>query len=394
MLKKENEDRVIKLCQNLVQSQSYSGEEEVVAKVLKDFFIEQCFDEITTDTCGNVIGIINGNQEGPTLVFDGHIDTVPVPEPKEWSEKPFGGEIKNNKIYGRGTSDMKGGLAAMAMAASVFAKSTNHNFPGKIIVAGIVFEELFEGVASKFVCDAYNPDYVVIGEATDLNLKIGQKGRAEIVIETFGTPAHSAHPEKGVNAAYSMCDVVASVKEIPLINHPVLKKGLLVLTDIKSSPYPGSSVVPDYCKATYDRRLVVGETKESVLKPIEDCIKKLEEKDPLIKAKVSYATSCNKCYTGYDISAEKFFPAWLYNEKDEFVQDCLNELNKDGFNPEISVYDFCTNGSYYAGVKNIKTIGLGPSKENLAHTIDEYIEISQLTGAVNSYLSVLKALMK
>ena len=191
-----------------------------------------------------------------------------------------------------------------------------------------------------------------------------------------------------------MCNLVDAIKEIPLVNHPVLKKGLLVLTDIKSSPYPGSSVVPDYCRATYDRRLVVGETKESVLKPIEDCIKKLQKKDPLLKAKVSYATSCNKCYTGKDISAEKFFPAWLYSKNDEFVQDCLNELNKDGFTPEISVYDFCTNGSYYAGVKNVKTLGLGPSKENLAHTIDEYIEISQLTGAVNSYLSVLKALMK
>jgi putative selenium metabolism hydrolase len=394
MLNNENEKRVIKLCQDLVRVKSYSGEEEIVAGVLKAFFEEQGFDEITTDSCGNIIGVINGNRPGPTLVFDGHIDTVPVPDANKWSEDPFGAEIKGTRIYGRGTSDMKGGVAAMAMATSVFAKKTNRDFCGKIVIAGIVHEELFEGVASKYVCDAYSPDYVVIGEASDLNLKIGQRGRAEIVIETFGTPAHSAHPEKGNNAVYSMCKVIEAVNNIPLVNHPLLKQGILVLTDIKSDPYPGSSCVPAYCRATYDRRTVVEETKESVLAPILACIKELEEKDPKIKAKASYASSSNLCYTGKLVSAEKFFPAWLYNENDDFIQACLSELREDGFNPEIAIYDFCTNGSYYAGVKGIKTIGLGPSKEYLAHTIDEYIEISQLKDAVVCYMSVLKALMK
>jgi acetylornithine deacetylase/succinyl-diaminopimelate desuccinylase-like protein len=94
------------------------------------------------------------------------------------------------------------------------------------------------------------------------------------------------------------------------------------------------------------------------------------------------------------LGSQKFFPAWLYDENDDFIQDCLSELKKDGFNPDITIYDFCTNGSYYAGEKGVKTIGLGPSKENLAHTIDEYIEIDQLVGAANCYMSILKALMK
>jgi len=394
MLNKESNDKVIKLCQDLVKVKSYSGDEKKVAEVLKDFFEEEGFDEIKIDSCGNVIGIMNGNRPGPCIVFDGHIDTVPVADINEWREDPFGAEIKDNRIYGRGTSDMKGGLSAMALAASVFAKKNNRDFPGRVIVAGIVQEELFEGVASKYICDAFRPDYVVIGEASELNLKIGQRGRAEIVIETFGTPAHSAHPEKGNNAVYSMCKVVEAINNIPLVNHPLLKQGIMVLTDIKSTPYPGSSCVPDYCRATYDRRTIVKESRESVLEPILACINELEQKDPKIKAKASYATSSNLCYTGKAVNAQKFFPAWLYNEKDEFVQACLTELKKDGFNPEIAVYDFCTNGSYYAGIKGIKTIGLGPSKENLAHTIDEYIEISQLIGAVNSYNSILNALMK
>ncbi len=394
MLDKESESRLIKLCQDLVKVKSLSGEEKEVAQVLSEFFKESGFDEVKIDSCGNSIGIINGNRPGPCIVLDGHLDTVPVGDINKWSVDPFSAVIKDNRIYGRGTSDMKGGLSAMAIAASTFAKNNNRDFPGRIIVAGIVYEELFEGIASKYICDEYNPDYVVIGESSELNLKIGQRGRAEIVVETFGVPSHSAHPENGVNAVYSMTKVIDAINQLPIISHPILKDGIMVLTDIKSSPYPGSSVVPSYCRATYDRRTIVNETKESVLAPIESCIEELKKQDPTIKAKVSYAEASNECYTKNIISAQKFFPAWLYEEDDKFVQDCLKELRKQGFDPEIAIYDFCTNGSYYAGEKKVKTIGLGPSKENLAHTIDEYIEIPQLLGASNSYMAILNALMK
>ena len=97
-------------------------------------------------------------------------------------------------------------------------------------------------------------------EASQLNLKIGQRGRAEIVVETFGKPCHSANPEKGINAVYKMEKVIEAIRGLVPTEHPVLGKGILELTDIKSAPYPGASVVPEYCRATYDRRLLVGET--------------------------------------------------------------------------------------------------------------------------------------
>ncbi|MGD1821561.1 MAG: YgeY family selenium metabolism-linked hydrolase [Pleomorphochaeta sp.] len=394
MLNKENDEKLIQLCQNLVRTKSYSGEEEEVSLVLKSFFEGNNFDEVKIDSYGNVVGIINGKKDGPTIVFDGHLDTVPIGDELKWSVNPFGAEIKNNRIYGRGTSDMKGGLSAMAIAALDYAQITDRDFLGRIIVAGIVHEELFEGVASKKICDTYSPDYVVIGESSELNLKIGQRGRAEIAIETFGMPSHSAHPENGNNAVYSMCEVINAINNLPVNEHPILKKGILELTDIKSDPYPGASCVPSYCRCVYDRRTLVGETRESVLDTIKNCLMDLESKNPKIKAKASYVSATNKCYTGEKIEATKFFPAWLYDKDEKYIQDCLKQLNEDGFYPDITIYDFCTNGSYYAGVEGIKTIGIGPSKENLAHTIDEYIELSQLNGAANSYLSIIKALLK
>ena len=382
MLNEKRKEELVNLCREMVQNQSISGEEGQVVGVIKKALKNLGYDDVYVDAYGNVIGHIKGSKPGKKLLFDGHIDTVPVPDDSKWTYSPFGAEVVDGKIYGRGTSDMKGQTSAMISAAAYFAEDVKKDFEGDIYVAGVVHEELFEGVASRSISSFVKPDYVIIGESSEMNLKIGQRGRAEIVIETFGKPAHSANPEKGVNAVYKMSKVIEKIQGVETPVHPVLGKGILVLTDIKSSPYPGASVVPDYCKATFDRRLLVGETKESVLAPIEKILEELRKEDAELNVKVSYARGNETCYTGEVIEGERFFPAWLYDEEDEFVQAAYKGLKNAGINPEITQYSFCTNGSHYAGEKGIKTIGFGPSKENLAHTIDEYIELEQLyTGA-------------
>ena len=394
MLNKEQEQTVVRLCQELVRQRSYSGEEQGVVKVLKENMEQMGFDSVTVDKYGNIIGCIKGNRPGPKILFDGHIDTVPVQDAGKWEHDPFAAEIVDDKIYGRGTSDMKGAVAAMTCAAANFAAATGKDFAGEIYVAGVVHEECFEGVAARAISEAVHPDYVVIGEASQLNLKIGQRGRAEIVVETFGKPCHSANPEKGINAVYKMAKVIEAIRTLEPTHHPVLGDGILELTDIKSAPYPGASVVPEYCRATYDRRLLVGETKESVLAPINALLDKLMAEDPQLKVKASYAVGREKCHTGNEIEGERFFPGWLYDEKDEFVQAVYGELKAMGYDPSITQYNFCTNGSHYAGEAGIKTFGLGPSRENLAHTINEYIEIDQLVKVCDCYGGVMKALLK
>ena len=391
---KEREEQVISLCQKLVQQKSYSGGESGVVSVLSENMKQMGFDEVTVDKYGNIIGCIKGKRPGKKILFDGHIDTVPVTEETEWVHPPFAAEIHDGKIYGRGTSDMKGAVAAMTCAASSYAKDTGKDFAGEIYVAGVVHEECFEGVAAREISKNVKPDYVVIGEASELNLKIGQRGRAEIVVETFGKPCHSANPEKGINAVYKMAKVIEAIRTLTPTHHPVLGDGILELTDIKSAPYPGASVVPEYCRATYDRRLLVGETKESVLAPINELLEKLMAEDPQLKVKASYALGKEKCHTGNEIEGERFFPGWLYDKDDEFVQDVYKKLQEKGFTPEILQYNFCTNGSHYAGEAGIKTFGLGPSRENLAHTLNEYVELEQLTKVTECYYGVMEALLK
>lgn len=393
-MQKEREEQVISLCQELIRQKSYSGHEAGVVKTLSEHMKHMGFDEVLVDRYGNLIGCIKGKKPGKKLLFDGHMDTVPVSDEKEWQYPPFAAEIHDGKIYGRGTSDMKGALVAMTCAAANFAKDTNKEFAGEIYVAGVVHEECFEGVAAKEISKRVHPDYVVIGEASQLNLKIGQRGRAEIVIETFGKPCHSANPEKGINAVYKMADVIQAIRTLVPPHHPVLGDGILELTDIKSSPYPGASVVPEYCRATYDRRLLVGETKESVLEPIKALLEKLMEQDPQLKVRASYAVGKELCHTGEEIEGERFFPGWLYDKQDAFIQAVYKELQEKGYHPEITQYNFCTNGSHYAGEAGIPTFGLGPSRENLAHTLNEYIEIDQLEKVTDCYYGVMQALLK
>lgn len=391
----ESKDQeVISLCQEFIRQQSYSGHENHMAQVLAQYMKTNGFDSVYTDKYGNVIGSIKGNRPGPKLLFDGHMDTVPVSDTSEWTYPPFAAEIHDGNIYGRGTSDMKGALSAMAVGAKRFAQITGKDFAGEIFIAGVVHEECFEGVAAREISTYVQPDYVVIGEASQLNLKIGQRGRAEIIVETFGTSCHSANPEKGLNAVYQMAHVIEAIQTLIPPHHDILGNGILELTDIISSPYPGASVVPDYCRVTYDRRLLVGETKESVLQPLQELLQNMMKQDVSLKVQVSYNQGSEQCYTGNEIKAERFFPGWLYDTQEAFIQAAYQELRRDGFTPQITQYNFCTNGSHYAGEAHIKTLGLGPSRENLAHTVNEYISIEQLTKAVSCYTALMKALLK
>lgn len=151
MINQEVKDQAIALCQKLVQQQSYSGHEDGVAKVLEETYKANGFDSVHIDKYGNIIGCIKGKRPGKKILFDGHMDTVPVTNEKEWIHPPFAAEIHDGKIYGRGTTDMKGAIAAYTTAAIAFAKDTNKDFAGEIYVDGVVHEECFEGVGSRSI---------------------------------------------------------------------------------------------------------------------------------------------------------------------------------------------------------------------------------------------------
>lgn len=387
-----NEEKLVALCQALIQRPSYTGQELGVAELLKEEMLALGFDRAWLDNYGNVIGEIKGEKPGPRILFDGHIDTVEVSDLDKWSVEPFAGTIKDGKIYGRGTSDMKCAIAAMVTGLAPLIKHKDR-LAGSVYISGTVCEETFEGIALGKALEEIKPDYVVIGEASALSLKRGQRGRAEIVVTTFGKAAHSSNPSIGKNAVYMMNRLIDEILTIPAPADTFLGEGILELTDIISTPYPGASVVPHSCRVTFDRRTLVGETEESVLAPIREAIARLKAKDPEFKAEAEIVSASQECYTGAVLAGTRFFPSWVLPEEHPLVAKALAGLKQAGMSPELTKYSFCTNGSYSAGIAGIPTIGFGPGREDGAHVVDENMEIEQLIGAAVGYQAIAAAFL-
>lgn len=390
MLSKERQQQVIDFCRELIRTPSVTGNEKAIAVLVQKEMQALGFDEVWIDDLGNVIGKIKGIGQGPKVLFDGHLDTVEVSDPTAWTRDPFGAEMVEGCIFGRGAADMKGALAGMISGVSYMAHDERPK--GDIYVSGTVLEEVAEGFSLSHILCEIAPDVVVIGEATELNVNIGQRGRAEIVVQTKGIPVHSSNPELGINAVDNMLGLLKRIKQISLPKHLLLGSSVMELTDIISSPYPGTSVIPEKCTVTFDRRLMVDETKERVLGDIKKIIEQIRKEDEKFAATVDIADLKIKTYTGFEVKHDKYAPAWLLQEDHQVVKKAQMALKALGMDPKISVYGFCTNGSASAGIHKVPTIGFGPCRESQAHVINEYIEVDQLLKATEGYYQIAKYL--
>lgn len=389
MLSTREEKELIDLCSSLIAIKSYSGEEGELATMIKEYLQAIC-QEVWVDALGNVIGHMPGGK-GKTVLFDTHMDVVPAEDGHLWESPPFQPQVRHNRIYGRGATDMKGAIAGILMALT-YLKRHSLSPPGPLFFASSVHEECFEGVASQSVAEKVHPHYVIIGEPTDLNVHRGQKGRAEIKITVHGRAGHTADPENGINAVYHMSRLIQRIQNSTMPESPFLGRGILELTDIQSYPFPGNSVIPERSVATYDRRTLVGETPEDILQPIQELMATMAAENRDFKGTVEIAKETAICYTGQTMESSRFFNAWEIPEEHELVQGSLAILTQNGLSPRIDKFNCCTNGSYYAGTAGIPTIGFGPSHFKLAHITDEYIDIPQLIQATNGFIALAKGL--
>lgn len=382
----QNDDALIEFTRDLVRIPSLFGHEKAMAEAVAGHMQTLGFDHVEIDEAGSAIGVIQGAAAGPTLLFDAHIDTIDVVPRDVWSHDPFGGELVDGRIYGRGSSDMKGALAGMLYAAAGIDRS---QIAGRVVVSASVAEEIIEGIALKQVMERYPPDFVVIGESSELNLVRGGRGRAEFVIRTKGKPAHTSVPDQGVNAVHRMMRVIEALERQPLPEDPVVGRGVMALAGIVSDPYPPQSVVPSGCYATYERRLVPADTLDSLMAQLHQACERAGAADTEVGLAVADFTT----YTGVHWEHPKWFPAWVIDEDHELVQKALRGLRQAGLDPQLAAYQFCTNAAYSAGEAGVPTIGFGPSPESMAHIVDEYLEVEQLLKAARGYAEIITTLL-
>jgi putative selenium metabolism hydrolase len=364
---------------SLVGTPSLSGEEGAVAGLV-DAEMRRLGYAVEIDELGNVVGTLDAGP-GPCVLFDAHMDTVGVTDPSAWSVDPAG-ELRDGRLYGRGAMDMKGPLAAVIHGAAAAERSG-----GRIVVSASIAEEMVEGFATVAVAERVHPDVAVICEATQRRVAIGQRGRAELIVEVHGKPTHSSRPDLGVNAVEAMADVLRAARELELPTHPALGPAILVPTDIASRPFPALSVVPDQCTVTFDRRTLPGERLEDVIEPLRAAVEAAVAPHGATGT-VTIGLDRFDSYTGAPVEAPNFAAAWFIDAGTAPASTALAALGA-----EPTHWAFCTNGSGTAAL-GIPTIGFGPGDETLAHRVDEYLELDELEAGARDYATLAAVLTR
>ena len=379
------QNQVIEICRSLVQIQSYSGDERAVIDKAVEWMRVLGYEDIHVDACGNATGVLRGG-DGATILFDSHVDTVDAGDLSAWVHQPFGAEISDGRIWGRGTTDMKGSLAACLVGAA--AAKENGTLHGTVVVSASTGEEIIEGLTLYDMMDRYQPDLVVICEPSSLELKTAQRGRAEVTITTYGRSSHASTPHLGVNALRQMSKLILALDQFIPPEDDLLGRGILEPTELITAPYPSVSVLPYQARARYDRRLLVGETEADVLDPIRVIIDGIMRDDATFRAEANIDIGDFVCYTGTRLEQVRFAPAWQLDGNAHWVQKAQAALISAGQAGKLGHYSFCTNGSLTMGRKNIPTLGYGAGHETTAHITDEYLELDQLIAAADGYAAL------
>ena len=373
----------------LIRVKSLSGEEGEAANLALEQLSRVGVDDAYIDKYGNVVAKVNGSVD-LDIVFEGHLDHVPSGDLSNWSIDPYSGTMIDGKIFGRGSSDMKGAIASMIASIPMLPQGDMPN----IYYVFVNQEEVVEGLLFKYAIEEtleIEPDLVVLGEGTNLNISLGQRGRCVLNIDVYGESSHASMPEKGINALVIASKIINKLIELnerlPIDQR--LGRSTLTPTTIKCQP-EYLPVVPDFCSIQVDRRFVPSEDEDAVLGEIRRELTKDSVIEVAKSINIYVPTMDIFTWNGVKLRSRLFFPAWI-TDIDSFLKKLLIEVSANtGKRARFMYWRFSTDGVYSAGEKGYKTIGIGPGEESLAHRPDEYVKLDHLVKAAEIYSTIPK----
>jgi len=381
---------LIRFMQDIIRIPSLSSEEGAVIQRIREEMLRLDYDEVTVDPMGNLLGRIGS---GPRVIaLDGHVDTVDVGDPSLWDRDPHSGDIEDGILYGRGTSDMKGGVASSVYAGAILKKK---GIPDEVTlyVTATVQEEDCDGLCWQYIVneDELRPDLVVITEPTSLRIYRGHRGRMELEVHTSGVSCHGSAPERGVNAVYKMAGIIADIEKLNERLEPrdPLGKGTVTISDIRSTS-PSLCAVADGCTIHLDRRLTMDETEDTSVAEIL-ALPSVQDAEATVTV-LDYAVPS---YSGLTYPTRKYYPTWETPESEPAVQAARTAYRQAfGEEPEVGYWTFSTNGVATAGMHDIPTIGFGPGHEHFAHAPNEQTEIEHLVCCTAFYTALVDTFAK
>jgi len=371
-LREEEKKELNEFLQRLIQikSENPPGNERQIANFVKEFLSRNdIFSESVPLEEGrdSLVVKIQGKEER-NIAFCGHFDTVRVKE-EHWSKSPFQGVIENGKMYGRGASDMKGGVAAIIYTALLLKRKGI--IPQKTILLALTADEEWgyrgaKGLAEKGYFD--QTDFLVIAEPSNLQVSTGEKGELWISVKFYGKSAHGSTPEIGINSIIPgsklIVDVTEKYKKIFKANRFWGK------TSINVGQFHGGvqvNIVPNYSEIQFDFRVISDEDKEKAIELVKKTGKDIAEK--------------------YNVRFEEevfnYNPPIFTSSDNPCVQKFMQAAGVDG----VVITKYCTDGATILPIKKMPFVIFGPGDIAQAHQNDEFIELKSLYQSVDIFLN-------
>ncbi len=377
----ERED-LVAFARKLVQTPSMPGQEADVAALLQAEMERLGFDRVWSDEAGNVIGWIRGG-DGPSLMLNGHMDHVDAGDFNGWPHPPFGGEIHDGELWGRGAADMKGALAAMTYVGSL-VKKLGASLPGDLYVSGVVQEEV-GGLGARHLARALPVDRAVIGEASGNHLRRGHRGRVELCAYFEGRSVHASMPDLGINPHFSMSRFLAGLRAMEMATDPDYGASTVAPTRVVSEPM-SANITPSSLQLVLDWRNIPGETPEEVVATLEGVLARSLE--PGCRGRIEVATKDLVSFSGWRMTYPDTFPSFTTAADHPWLGEARSVLATALGRPvEVGTWRFATDGGHFA-TEGVTVLGFGPGDEALVHTVEERLPIEQLVESVVAYTAL------
>ena len=342
---------------------------EVISAELRRSGIESEIDTWDTNRA-NIVARVKSSGRGAALLFACHLDVV-GPGETAWEHPPFGAVERDGKIYGRGSVDMKAGIAASVTAINRIADS-GAELQGDLVFLAVAGEETDSCGARRFI-SAHGglPELagVVIPEPTDFAIVTAHRGMLWLEVTTKGMAAHSSTPHLGVNAIASMRSVLDELDhyEVCAESHELLGRCSMSVNTITGGKE--LNVVPDKCTIGIDIRTLRAENHQDILADFERMLAKLKAGAPRFDADVSVLRQVRPLET---------------DRTCDFVKDFCRAVGAG----ETKAVGFTTDGPFFASL-GAPVVIFGPGKPLLCHKPDEYIEISDVEKAIEHYKNII-----
>ena len=325
----------------------------------------------------NVIARYDSPGAKATILMDAHQDTVPV---NGMTIPPFQADVRDGRLYGRGSCDVKGGLAAMLSAFTRLVRERPAGAANVIMSCTCDEESTAQGITdlAKYWSDPTRrsplisgpPDLAVVAEPTDLHIVVAHRGATRWKIQTIGRAAHSSRPHEGINAIYRMAEVLAVLEhfanELPGMVPPHRLCGPATLSVGRIEGGISVNTVPDECSIEIDRRVLPGEDGVKVMHHVEDYLRQRLDID------------------------FKMLPPWIIgqslsdHDNGPWADQLMGIITRHVGPREKVGVPYGTNASRVAAT-NVPSLVFGPGSILQAHTCDEWIDIAELRQAAEIY---------